>query len=67
MKVQFWPILGAEDFLYVDNPPRTLTIVERRVHQRYTTEADYNYVELLSRTEGPFHVRIATDAMVVIE
>ena len=64
--VRFRPVIVAGDFVYVDRPLRLLTNVERRTHERDTTDAGPASVKLLPKTEGPFRVRSATDATVVI-
>ena len=66
-QVRFRPVVGAGDIVYVDHPPRPLTSTERRTPAQGTAGTDELSFKLLPRTEGPFHVRSATDITVLIE
>lgn len=66
-KVRLRLVIVAGDSLYVDTPPRTLNSVERRKHERDTTDAGFASVKLIPKTESPFRVRTDTDSFVVID
>lgn len=66
-KVRFRPVSVAEDFVYVDTPPRFLTNVKKSAHKCDTSDRTPASVNLLQRREDTFRVCIATVATVVID
>ena len=63
-KVRFRPVIEVGDLVYVDRPPRPLTSTERG---DLPSDERGPSVKLLPKKEGPFRVRSATEATVVVD
>ena len=63
-KVRFRPVTAVGDFVYVDLPLRPLTGTEQG---DLPSDGGGSSVKLLSKMEGPFRVRPATETTVVVD